>query len=60
MQAPHWIEVGMHIGTTSHGVCPTNISDGFYYVPILESLKALLTDRTLVQQVQPTPYLLCT
>ena len=50
-QAPLWIEIGTHIGTTSHGTDPTNLPDGFYYIPILDTLKALLTNSTIFQQV---------
>ena len=29
-QAPLWIEIGTHIGTTSRGTDPTNLPDRFY------------------------------
>ena len=38
MQAPVWIELGTHIGTTSHSDQPTNVPDGFFYVPLLDTL----------------------
>ena len=32
MQAPVWIELGTHIGTTSRSDQPTNVPDGFFCI----------------------------
>lgn len=39
LQAPGWVEIGTHIGTSTRCVGPTNIPDGLYCVPIVETLK---------------------
>lgn len=43
-QEPVWKEIGTHIGTSCGGIDPTNIPDGFFYVPLLDTLKALLSN----------------
>lgn len=52
LKEPVWHEVGTHIGIIGRRVrTPTNISDGFYYVPLLLSLKALLGNPSILHQV---------
>ena len=51
MQAPVWTELGTHIGTTAHCDQPTNVPDGFFYVPLLDTLTHLLTNREIFQHV---------
>ena len=41
--------LGTHAGMV--GLTPENISDGFYYVPLLQSLQALLNNASIRSQV---------
>jgi len=40
----------------THLVTPENISDGFYYVPLLSSLQALLSNENIFNQVNIIGY----
>ena len=51
LQKPTWVEIGTHIGTTGRSVVPTNVPDGFFYVPLLQSLEALLNVSSIFHQV---------
>lgn len=46
-----WHEVGTHIATTKQSATPTNISDGFYYIPLLSTLELLLNNTCIFHQV---------
>ena len=48
---PVWYEVGTHVGTLGKCATPTNVADGFYYVPFLQSLQALLNKPSIFNQV---------
>jgi hypothetical protein len=48
---PIWYEVGTHIGFSQHSKTPTNVPDGFYYVPFLQTLQALLKNSSIFSQV---------
>ena len=51
IKEPVWQEIGTHIGTLGRQVTPTNISDGFFYVLLLQSLEALLNNSSILLQV---------
>ena len=51
MQAPVWQEVGTHIGTVGKSATPVNVPDGFFYIPFLQSLEALLNQPAIIDQV---------
>ena len=49
LQKPVWHELGTHVGSKKGKL--TTISDGFYYVPLLTSIVALMSDRQVYNQV---------
>ena len=55
MQAPVWIELGTHIDTT-HSDQPTNVPDGFFYVPLLDTLIYLLSNREIFNRYMHETY----
>jgi hypothetical protein len=56
---PVWCEVGTHVGTVSRRVAtPRNISDGFYYVPVLQSISSILHQVCTLTSSLPTNVLL--
>lgn len=51
MQEPVWYEIGSHIGTVGRNMTPTNVSDGFHYVPFLQTLEVVLNNSSVFDQV---------
>ena len=39
------------MGTVGRNMTPTNVSDGFYYVPLLQTLEILLNNTSVFDQV---------
>jgi len=56
IKEPVWYEVGTQIGTARDSTTPENISDGFYYVPFLSTLQALLSNENIFNQVNIIGY----
>ena len=51
LKEPVWQEIGTHIGTVGRQVTPTNISDGLFYVPLLQTLETMLNNSSVFLQV---------
>ena len=51
LQEPVWYKLGTHIGCIPGSTVPTNIEDGFYYVPLNHSLTNLLKNENVLDQV---------
>ena len=46
-----WQHLGTHIGSKRGSSTPHNIDDGFYYIPLLESITKLMENDAMLQQV---------
>ena len=49
VQVPNWHEVGTHVEARNESLA--TVSDGFYYVSLLSSIEALLSNHHVLTQV---------